>query len=154
MDLPALKHRSQFNHHFAAKNLNSLAPIQAEKFGAQLQARMHARFPQHIPEIYETDIAGEFFFIASESLTGIILSALLHREQVVGIGIQLCEVLSQLPTCQGVLDDGRWFERVVHGDVRPANIRITESGQVKLLNWGKATEVPGIRARQTRTCLL
>jgi TolB-like protein/tRNA A-37 threonylcarbamoyl transferase component Bud32/Tfp pilus assembly protein PilF len=82
--------------------------------------------------IFEIDEAeGQTFFVMEyidgKSLKEEISSGLLKLEDVVRIGIQIAEGLREAQV-----------KGIVHRDIKPANIMMTESGEVKILDFGLA----------------
>ena len=71
------------------------------------------------------------FFYAMELLQGDSLEAVLRRDQrvasasAVKIGIQVCGALEKVH-----------HAGIIHGDIKPANLFLTEAGRVKLLDFG------------------
>ncbi len=79
-------------------------------------------------------------FIVMEKLEGVslkdkMLGKPLDLEQILDIGIQVADALA---ACHA--------KGIIHRDIKPANIFITESGQVKILDFGVAKLAPGLKA--------
>lgn len=117
--------------------------LEAEKQGAEIQRQLSHSVPQ-IARVYEIGEEGEHFYIAMEYVQGTDLSELLLRGPLAGsralsFAIQLCEILE---ACSRVSlsGDGR-RERVIHGDIKPQNVRIEERDRVRLLDFGVAKSV-------------
>jgi eukaryotic-like serine/threonine-protein kinase len=109
------------------------------------EARAAARL-QHpnIVTIYELGEAEGSLFIAMELLEGMDLAQLmggasqLTRDQKVRIVVDMCRGL-----------DYAHKQGVVHRDVKPANVRVTSDGTVKIVDFGIARVVDGSQMTQT-----
>jgi serine/threonine protein kinase len=115
--------------------------LEAERRGAALQDRLSAVEPR-VVRIYEAGENDGYFFIAMEYVEGRDLSEVLSEgplppERAVSVAIELCEVLSNAHLFRAVLN-GHEYQGIVHGDIKPRNIRITPGGQVKVLDFGIA----------------
>ena len=120
---------------------DSMQILEAERFGAELQKRLSA-IDSRVTAIYDFgELDPDYFFIAMEFVEGRDLSELM----AVGIDVQ-----STVRICTDVLEvldhahnfstqiDGRDTRGIVHGDLKPRNIRITSDGSVKVLDFGIA----------------
>jgi serine/threonine protein kinase len=116
--------------------------LEAEQLGAELQ-RQFSQISTHVPRVYE-HLSNEsgYFLVAMEYLDGENLSDVISRGAVpvaraVTIALELCAFLEAAHTFSAVID-GHTRRSVVHGDLKPQNIRITSSGSVKVLDFGIA----------------
>lgn len=113
----------------------------AERHGALLQEMLCRRDPR-IAQIRSFGELEGFFYIEMEYVEGHDLSELL-RNGALGIPFatriaqDLCEVLAQAHGFT-VEIEGRKYRGVVHGDIKPRNIRITPQGEVRVLDFGIA----------------
>jgi tetratricopeptide (TPR) repeat protein len=87
------------------------------------------------------EMAGDLF-IDMEFIDGEDLSALVARGPVnpgfaVHVARELCEMLENLRAFTTTIGD-RQFHGVIHGDLKPRNIRINKQNQVKVLDFGIA----------------
>ena len=83
-------------------------------------------------------------FIVMEKLEGVslkdkMLGKPMDLEEILDIGIQVADALA---ACHA--------KGIIHRDIKPANIFITNSGQVKILDFGVAKLAPGLKARRSR----
>src|SRR5688572_607031 len=116
--------------------------LEAEQLGAELQ-RQFGQISTHVPAVYE-HLSNEsgYFLVAMEYLDGENLSDVIARGAVpvaraVSIVQELCAFLDAAHNFAPVID-GHTRRSVVHGDLKPQNIRITSSGAVKVLDFGIA----------------
>jgi predicted Ser/Thr protein kinase/tetratricopeptide (TPR) repeat protein len=115
--------------------------IEAERRGAELQARLAAIEPR-IARVYDSGDLDGFFFISMEYIDGQDLSELMHRgplavEFAADVAISVARALESAHGLEAVID-GRDFKGIVHGDIKPKNIRITSRGEVRILDFGIA----------------
>ena len=115
--------------------------LAAERAGAELQ-RQFSKVSPYVPAVYDHgDDESGYFLVAMEYLDGENLSDLIARgpvqiERAVTIAIELCACLAVAHRFVPV--DGDKPMRLVHGDLKPRNVRITENGSVKVLDFGIA----------------
>ena len=116
--------------------------LEAEQLGAELQ-RQFSQISTHVPLVYE-HLPNEsgYFVVAMEYLDGENLSDLISRGalpvgRAVAIAVELCTFLEAAHNFAAVID-GQPRRSVVHGDLKPQNVRITSSGAVKVLDFGIA----------------
>ena len=115
--------------------------LEAERWGATLQEEF-CRESRFVPTVYEHGTEGPYFFIAMEHLPGrnlseVIGSGPLPAERAVHIATQLCEFLQAANAFERTLD-GRKFSRLLHGDLKPRNIRVLDGDEIKVFDFGIA----------------
>jgi serine/threonine protein kinase len=115
--------------------------VAAERRGALLQERLCA-LDRRIVCVRKYGDLDDFFFIEMEYIEGQDLSELLAKGPLgvpfaTRIAKDLCEVLAVTHGFTGYVE-GQQYAGVVHGDVKPRNIRITPTGEVKVLDFGIA----------------
>jgi serine/threonine protein kinase len=118
--------------------------LEEEQNGAILQQRL-ARISQQVPEVFAFDEDQEFFWIAMEYVHGVDLStALAHRplpeRRAVQIAIQLCDCLVKIHEFTDKIG-GRKILGVVHGDIKPKNIRLEDNDRVRVIDFGIAKQL-------------
>jgi serine/threonine protein kinase len=119
----------------------ALEILDAERWGAKLQEQF-CRTSGHVPVVYEHGTDWGYFYIAMEYLEGrnlseIIAAGPLSSERAAGIAAQLCEFLEAAHRFE-VTIDGRPLRSLLHGDLKPRNIRVTANDRVKVLDFGIA----------------
>jgi hypothetical protein len=115
--------------------------IEAERRGAVLQARL-ADIDPHVVRIYDAGDAEGFFFVSMEYVEGEDLAERMGRERleparVCEVALAVCETLGHAHDLQ-VSVNGREFHGIVHGDIKPKNIRLAPDGDVRVLDFGIA----------------
>jgi hypothetical protein len=95
-----------------------------------------------VPQIHAFgDLEGYFFiemeFVEGEDLSARIVSGGLKPEEAAKIALQLCSIL-RVAHGMSLKVDGRELRAIVHGDIKPKNIRIDSRGDVRVLDFGIA----------------
>jgi serine/threonine protein kinase len=115
--------------------------VEAERWGAKLQEQL-CRASRSVPVVYEYDTEGGYFYIAMEyfegrNLSEVLTSGPLAPERAVGIAIQLCHFLEAAHGFEATIDS-RQLRSLLHGDLKPRNLRVLEGDQIKVLDFGIA----------------
>ena len=115
--------------------------IEAERRGAELQAHLAAIDPR-VVRIYDCGDLDGFFFVSMEYVDGQDLSELTRAGRLatpfaVDVAIAVAETLEHAHTLE-VAIEGKSFHGIVHGDIKPKNIRIDSRGEVRVLDFGIA----------------
>ena len=115
--------------------------IEDERRGAELQARLAAVDPR-VVRVYEAGDLESYFHVAMEYIDGQDLAELLRHgplvvEFAVDTAIAVAETLVNAHNLEASID-GKEFRGVVHGDIKPKNIRIDSRGEVRVLDFGIA----------------
>lgn len=123
--------------------------IEAERRGAELQARL-AEVDPRVARIYDAGDADDFFYVAMEYVDGEDLTELMRRGRLdpklaVDVALGVAETLDKAHRLE-VAVGGKTFHGIVHGDIKPKNIRIDARGQVRVLDFGIAKALSLSRA--------
>ena len=115
--------------------------LEAERWGARLQARL-AEDCGMVPRVYEEGDQPPYYFIAMEYVQGENLSDVISRGpaapvEATRIVSALCRFLDAAHRFETAID-GREFWSLVHGDLKPRNVRLSETGEIKVLDFGIA----------------
>lgn len=113
--------------------------VAAEREGAMLQVQL-AELDPRVTRVWEYGDTGDYFYIAMEYIEGEDLAEVLARHRIghpfaVRIAIDILEVLQKAHTLRTTID-GHDHHGVVHGDIKPRNVRVMPDGQVRLLDFG------------------
>lgn len=124
-----------------ATDADTIAAIEAERRGAELQAHLAAIDPR-VVRVYGSGDADGFFFVAMEYIDGQDLAELMRRgplslEFATEVAIAVAKTLDNAHNLE-IAIDGKSFRGVVHGDIKPKNIRIDARGEVRVLDFGIA----------------
>ncbi|HVS16837.1 MAG TPA: serine/threonine-protein kinase [Thermoanaerobaculia bacterium] len=117
--------------------------VHAERHGAELQRRVSRDAPQVAAVFEHGDLEG-WFYVAMEHVVGQDLAHLLQElggrlppRRAIGIARQLCAVLEVLHGYSTEIG-GKRVTRIIHGDLKPENVRIEAGDRVRLLDFGVA----------------
>ena len=126
--------------------------LDAERWGARLQTEFSAVCPL-VPRVFDHGELTGYLFVAMEYLDGENLSDLIARgplpaARAVEIAIELCRFLEAAHTFETVVDE-RPLRSLLHGDLKPRNVRLTSAG-LKVLDFGVAKAL-SLSRKVTRT---
>lgn len=115
--------------------------LEAERWGAKLQARLSIECPL-VPRVYDDGDLPPYYYIAMEYVEGENLSEVIARgplgpADAVAVATQICRFLEAAHKFETTIDN-RPFRSLVHGDLKPGNVRISDSGAIKVLDFGIA----------------
>jgi len=120
---------------------DSRETIEAERRGSQLQAKL-AEIDARVVRIFDTGDMDGYFVVAMEYVEGQDLSDLMRggpasADDAVDIALAICQTLEHAHTLE-VTIDGKECRGIVHGDIKPKNIRIDNENRVRVLDFGIA----------------
>ena len=113
----------------------------AERRGAAIQKQLRDFDPRFV-EIYEYGQLENAFYVAMEYIEGESVAAMIResgrfdQQTAARVAMEICSQLEKLHSHQAEIDGRR--RAIVHGDIKPSNVQITPSGQVRLLDFGIA----------------
>lgn len=111
--------------------------LESEQRGAELQKRF-CEISRFVPKVFDSGFTDDYFYIAMEFIAGEDLSQAIQAgrltwQSAVTITSQLCEFLEEADRFEVV------SRRVLlHNDLKPRNIRLTEGNGIKVLDFGAA----------------
>lgn len=113
----------------------------AERRGALLQEQF-SRVDPHVPAVHGSGSLDGYFFIDMEYVEGEDLAERIARgpmppAEAAGIARELCEFLDRAHRFDADVDEVK-FRGIIHGDIKPKNVRLNRQGQVKVLDFGIA----------------
>ncbi len=135
----------------AGSDRDSVDAVAAERRGAILQDQLAKREQSgRVAQIFDVGERDGYFYIAMEYIEGEDLSELVARgpldpQHAVDIALDVLHVLVKAHTFQTTIEERR-HRGIIHGDIKPRNIRITSAGQVKVLDFGIAKAVSMTRS--------
>jgi len=115
--------------------------IEAERRGAELQRRL-AEIDPRVVRIYDIGDIDQYFCVVMEYIDGQDLAALMRHGRLepefsTDVAIDVLETLEHAHKLDVVID-GRDFQGIVHGDIKPKNLRIDSHATTRLLDFGIA----------------
>lgn len=127
--------------------------LEAERWGARLQQEFSG-VCRLVPRVYEHGELPDYFYVAMEYLDGENLSDVIARgrippERGAGIAVELCRFLETAHDFE-ITVEGRSMRSLLHGDLKPRNVRVTADGSIKVLDFGMAKAL-SLSRKVTRT---
>lgn len=122
--------------------------LEAEKNGVSLQRQLSEVAPQ-VAAVFEWGQDGDFFWVALEYVPGTDLAQMLQRgplpeDHAAFIAHQICEMLEACHQFSGEIG-GRKVYGIVHGDIKPENLRLQDGERVRVLDFGIAKHLSQTR---------
>ncbi len=120
---------------------DDLEILEAERVGAEVQRRLQGVDRRVVPVYAFGETSGYFYidmeFIEGEDLSVLISRAPIHPGFAVYVARELCDMLENL-RCFTTEVGERRFYGVIHGDLKPRNIRIDKLNRVRVVDFGIA----------------
>jgi len=115
--------------------------IEAERRGAELQAQLAAIDPR-VVRVYDAGDLDHYFYVAMEYIDGQDLAELMRHgrleiEFATDVALAVAETLHNAHNLR-VSIDGKECQGIIHGDIKPKNIRIDSHGEMRVLDFGIA----------------
>ena len=115
--------------------------LEAEQVGAELQRQLSGRDKRVVVVNRTGSINGDLFiemeYIQGEDLSTMISRAAITPGQAAVYAMEICEMLENLHSFSTMIGE-KQFTGIVHGDLKPKNIRINLRNEVKVLDFGIA----------------
>jgi serine/threonine-protein kinase len=120
---------------------DTCSSIEAEMRGATLQARL-ADVDPRVVRVYGAGDLDGFFHVAMEYVDGQDLAELMRHgklevEFATDVALAVAQTLQNAHKLEASIG-GKEIKGIVHGDIKPKNIRIDARGQVRVLDFGIA----------------
>jgi len=142
-----LAHDTEHDRHVALKlveirgDRDSQDICDAERRGAQLQDQF-SRVDTHVPLVHGWGSHAGWFFIDMEYVDGEDLAERagcgpMPADEAVWVGIEICSFLERAHRFEASLEETR-VRGIIHGDIKPKNVRLNRDGQLKVLDFGIA----------------
>ncbi len=137
------------NPRVALKVLNADFQRHPQAFIALQREARKAQSLAHpnVVTVFDFDRDGDVVYMTMELLTGRSLESIVREARDVGIQPELA-----LPIIRGIAEGLAYAHRkgIVHSDLKPGNIFVTEDGTPKILDFGIARAVPSSTAHDER----
>ncbi len=114
---------------------------EAERRGAVLQQQF-SLVDGHVPQVHGCWSIEEYFCIEMEYVDGEDLAERISRGAITPgeaawVAAEVCDFLQKAHVFEAVVDDTD-LRGIIHGDIKPKNVRINSAGRVKVLDFGIA----------------
>ncbi|MFB3853274.1 MAG: protein kinase [Vicinamibacterales bacterium] len=120
----------------------------AERRGAILQEQF-CRVDSHVPTVHAYGTECEHFYLDMEYVDGEDVAAIVARgplpaADAAAIALEIARFLEKAHQFDAVVD-GQQVHCIIHGDIKPKNVRLNRNGQVKVLDFGIAKGLSLVR---------
>jgi serine/threonine protein kinase len=126
--------------------------MDAERLGAELQKRLSGADKRVVTVNQYGEIGGDLFiemeFIAGEDLSTVMARGPVKPGFAVHVAAELCAMLENLGAFTTAIGD-RKFVGIIHGDLKPRNVRLNQQNEVKVLDFGIAKALSDTRRSTT-----
>jgi serine/threonine protein kinase len=127
-----------------SRDPNTQLALEAERRGVQIQKQLREVDPRTL-EVYDYGESNGCFFVAMEYVEGRSIAQIIEAEKrleparAARYAREVCNQLERLHSFSTDIDGRK--RAVVHGDIKPSNIQIGSSDQVRLLDFGIAKAI-------------
>lgn len=115
--------------------------IKAETRGAEIQKKLSEIDPAIVRINEYGELEGHFYidmeYVEGRDLAEFIRQGPLSPPQAIGMALRICDSLTKAHSLAATIA-GKECNAVVHGDLKPTNIRIDQHGGVRILDFGIA----------------
>lgn len=119
--------------------------VEAARRGAELQKEL-AKSEQRVAKIIETGELGGYFYIVMEYVDGDDLGSQESVDDAVADVIEVCKMLEAAHRWNGRVE-GKEQRGIVHGDIKPSNVRKNSRGEIKVLDFQISKSITASRQR-------
>ena len=124
-----------------APDVDSRDAIEAERRGAELQAHLAAQDPR-VVRVFDSGDKDGYFYLAMEYIEGQDLAEFMRRGPLAPgfaaeVAMEVARTLDSAHNLQ-LASGGKDFHGIVHGDIKPKNVRIDSRGDVRVIDFGIA----------------
>lgn len=114
---------------------------EAEQRGAVLQEQF-SHVDAHVPRVHAWGTLNGYFYIDMEYVEGEDLAERigagpLRASEAASLASEICDFLEKAHRFEAVVGDKR-IRGIIHGDIKPKNLRLNRDGELKILDFGIA----------------
>jgi serine/threonine protein kinase len=115
--------------------------LEVQRRGLALQ-RLLSQKATHVAAVYEIGEDDQFFwaafeYVAGNDLHGLLAKGPLPESTSITIALEICRFLEVAHNFSGEVD-GRQISGIIHGNIKPGNIRLQPGGRIRVLGFGIA----------------
>ena len=120
--------------------------------GVKLQEQLSIVTP-HVLKVHALGRSDEYFYTVMDYVDGKDLATIIQERTlsyggIIDVATQICKILEVAHSSNGLIDNSN-YKGIIHGDIKPTNIRVGVDGKVYLLDFGIARTL-SVTQRLTR----